>query len=72
MNIENNIESRQDVSSITINDEWIHSFTLLGFGEVKSITIVVSWLTENFQSYITNVDYEQLLIDISEECRNKI
>ena len=58
--------------SSAINDQRIRSFTLSGFGEVGSITVIVSLLTERFQDYITNVDYEQLLWDILEEHSNKI
>ena len=71
-NSENCLEVRQDVSSVMINDESVHSFTLLRLEESGLITVLSSCLNEILQNYITYFYFEQLLKNMTDQCRSKI
>ena len=44
----------------------IYSYTILGGEEVKSIQIISSCSSKTFENEITNIDFEQLLLSMSE------
>ena len=46
-----------------------HLYTLQGYESIKPITIITSTFSEEFDETMCNLDVEQLLLSVNEECK---